>query len=149
MNKKAITPMISTVLLIFFATGLGTLVMSWGASAKVPKAEAVKDICDDISIKITELAFERQVCFGDGILKAVIENNGKADLDNIRAVFLMQEGSMEHVTAAMRAGDIRISEFLIGDGKILKARFIPLAQGTTCIEKRIEVENIRECEDEP
>lgn len=48
MNKKAVSPLIATLLLVIFSIALGSVVMSWGKqyveSAATPKETTVKDV---------------------------------------------------------------------------------------------------------
>lgn len=144
MSKKAITPLISTILLLSFAIGLGTLVMSWGNSEQHSKLS-----CADTDISITELDSSMQICLEGNELKAVIENNGNSQINGIQMVILTSDSVMtkefeadinpreyKHMTFPMGISDI---------SKILKIRFIPIVANDACITKRAEIERVGEC----
>ncbi|HLC64532.1 MAG TPA: SHOCT domain-containing protein [Candidatus Nanoarchaeia archaeon] len=51
MNKKALTPIVSFVLLLLLAIALGTAVMSWKGSSYVPEENQVVEsaLCDPLN----------------------------------------------------------------------------------------------------
>ncbi len=143
MRRKAITPLISTVLLLVFAIGLGTLVMSWGNSS-------YKE-CDFVEIAITELAGKKQICLADSNLKAVIENNGYAEIRGMELVMVLNDAVIiKQYPADIKPGEIKhltMQTDISAVSKILKIRLIPQID-RPCVKKRVEIEKIGECEDE-
>lgn len=144
MRRKAITPLISTVLLLVFAIGLGTLVMSWGNSS-------YKESCDFVEIAITELAGKKQICLADSDLKAVIENNGYAEISGMQLVMVLNDAVItKQYPTDIKPGEIKhltMQTDISAVSKILKIRLIPQID-KLCVNKRVEIERIGECEDE-
>ncbi|MCK5283395.1 MAG: hypothetical protein KAK00_08365 [Nanoarchaeota archaeon] len=145
MNKKAITPLISTFFLIIFAIGLGTLVMSWGNS-NLQKTDLS---CKNAELSITTINNSRQICLEGNKIKSFLENNGNIAIDSIRLVVLTSDsvltgdsevnilpGEFKQVTFPESMGDI---------SKILKIRLIPQVDNELCVESRAEVERIGVC----
>ncbi|GAF78861.1 unnamed protein product [marine sediment metagenome] len=83
MNKKAISPLLSTLVLIFLAIGVGIIVMNWGRTEI-----EVRAVCAvDTGIKIVELNSVPQACyFGSGensFIKIVVENGPNIDVHSL------------------------------------------------------------------
>lgn len=79
-NKKGVSPLIATVLLIAFAVALGAVVMNWGRNIEFSQSE---DKCAGVGIKVRETK-DYAVCYsgtGNNIyLNFIIDNIGKQDL---------------------------------------------------------------------
>ena len=79
-NKKGVSPLIATVLLIAFAVALGAVVMNWGRNIEFSQSE---DKCAGVEIKVRETK-DYAVCYsgtGNNIyLNFIIDNIGRQDL---------------------------------------------------------------------
>jgi len=143
-RKKAITPLISTIMLLLFAVGLGTLVMSWGNSEKFKLAS-----CEHSSISITKIDNVAQLCIKDGIIKGTLENNGNNDINSIKVVMLTSDSLIEeNLNLGIKSGSYSNFEFKskqLDPAKFLKIRIIPLLGEQLCVDNRIELERIGEC----
>lgn len=90
-NKRGITPLVATILLVAFSVGLGALVMSWGEDYIEAKAEfvqgtaEVKSGCDAAEISIIRIGGQDQACAGPNGLQLWIDNGPSIDLYNIHA----------------------------------------------------------------
>ena len=82
-NKRGVSPLIATVLLISFAVALGAVVLNWGRNLDIPKPG---DKCADISIKL-RTANNLQVCYSvsgqDVYIHFIIDNSGNIDIDGL------------------------------------------------------------------
>ena len=83
MNKKGISPLVSTLLLIVTAIGIGILVMNWGRAELETRA-----VCSiDTEIKYVSLNDVPQVCYsgsGDnGFIKVLVENGPNINVDSL------------------------------------------------------------------
>lgn len=82
-NKKGVSPLIATVLLIAFAVALGAVVMNWGRNIEFSKPI---DKCVGVEIKVREVN-NYNVCYsilGDNaFINFVIDNTGKQDLSGL------------------------------------------------------------------
>ena len=144
MNNKAITPLISTILLLVFAIGLGTLVMSWGNSEHQKMTS-----CEDTALSITELNSSKEICLEGTNIKTVLENNGNSHIESLEMIMLTSDSVITQEIDV----DIKPKEFKhlvlpseIGDiSKILKIRLIPNIDSGSCVEKRVEIERIEGC----
>lgn len=144
MSRKGITPLISTVFLIVFAIGLGTMVMSWGNSEQYRAEKG----CNDVDISITSVKMEKQICIYENGLKVLIENNGKVDIKGVRVIVLMPDSVVtEDIITDVKPGEFRYIDLEkdIDFTKILKIRMIPQTENELCVNKKTERENIGEC----
>ena len=83
LNKRGVSPLIATVLLISFAVALGSVVLNWGRNLDISKPG---DVCAGVSIKIRHI-ISSEVCYaGSGkntFIQFILDNNGNADIDGI------------------------------------------------------------------
>jgi len=90
-NKRGITPLVATILLVAFSVGLGALVMSWGEDYIEEKAEFVQGTaevrsgCDVAAISVIKIGGQQQACFGPNGIQVWIDNSPDIDLFNIHA----------------------------------------------------------------
>ena len=90
-SKRAITPLVATILLVAFSVGLGALVMSWGEEYIEEKAEFVqttaeaKTECDLAKISIIQISGQPQACYGPQGIQLWIDNGPDAELFNVHA----------------------------------------------------------------
>ena len=90
MNKKAISPLIATILLIAFAIALGLVVMNWGKSYIEEKAEFTagpsdSSACNLVSFSIIKVGGQPKICFNPETLsvEVFIENGPDRAIDNM------------------------------------------------------------------
>ncbi|MFH1133789.1 MAG: archaellin/type IV pilin N-terminal domain-containing protein [Nanoarchaeota archaeon] len=92
-NKRGVSPLIATVLLIAFAVALGAVVMSWGKNYVEGQAKNVEDKSDreitcttDVSMDWYERDDTRQVCYGNGYVFFMIENGPVRDITQLKLI---------------------------------------------------------------
>lgn len=82
-NKRGVSPLIATVLLISFAVALGSVVLNWGRNLDISKPG---DECAGISIKLRDTN-DVQVCYGgsgqNGYINFIIDNDGTVGIDGL------------------------------------------------------------------
>ena len=82
-NKRGVSPIIATVLLISFAVALGTVVLNWGRSLDISDSG---DICSGIGIKLRNLN-NLQACYiysgNEAYINFIIDNIGNKDVDGL------------------------------------------------------------------
>ncbi len=98
MNKKAISPLMATFLLISFSVGLGAVVMKWGQTYIEEKAEFVQGVretissCESISFNIIQVSGVPQICYKGNTVEIFIENGPNIALEGIHAQIVGTEG---------------------------------------------------------
>ena len=72
-NKKGVSPLIATVLLIAFAVALGAVIMNWGRGFVQQQTNKAEDTANtkvgcalNVNLKIAEIDGNPQLCYGGG-----------------------------------------------------------------------------------
>ena len=82
-NKRGVSPLIATVLLISFAVALGAVVMNWGRNLDISKPG---DVCSGVSIKLRNIG-DVQACYlalgQDAYIHFIIDNTGSKNTDGL------------------------------------------------------------------
>lgn len=89
MNKKALSPLMATIILIAFSIGLGAIVMTWGQSYIEENAQFVQGSgeCDTVTYDI----YEENVCIRDNQVEFYLEN-GETDLTGLKMAIIGTDG---------------------------------------------------------
>ena len=94
-NKKAVSPLIATVLLIAFAVALGAVVMNWGRGYVEDTQDFARERSDaevvcttDIDLNIVNIDLTDQVCYVDlgtneTNVSMILENVASRDIDSL------------------------------------------------------------------
>jgi flagellin-like protein len=155
-QKKGVSPLIATVLLISFAVALGAVVMNWGRNINIISPD---DKCAGIDIEVRKTNYE--VCFSgsgsDAFINFIIDNTGSVDISGLGIWIVGTRGTDFHNLDSLR---IRQGELLdIKDnsvsydfnkyGNIKHVQFIPkiLVENSLdiCPKNAIKAENIDVC----
>jgi flagellin-like protein len=75
-SKKAMSPLVATVLVIAFAVALGVMIMNWGGGSH-DDSHAV-NYCKDVSVVL-----EQEACYSSNSLTLYLKNDGKERFDGI------------------------------------------------------------------
>ena len=155
MNKRGITPLVATLMLISFSVGLGAIVMAWGQQYIEEKAEFITSVqampagCDPVSVKILSISGAKQICVSGQAVRAMIENGPDVAVDNLRANIVSAGGtdSVESVLQASLAPAASSSVAIThkAQGAVRQIKLIPyVTQGNKrqfCEKKAIVVED--------
>ena len=170
LKKKAVSPLIASVLLIAFVVTLGAIVISWTQTFVEDNAgEAKKEGELQVSCQITtslgikQIANSKRICYknismGDGVLEFTLENKGSEDIDGVK-VIIIGENDTNTVTDlkpfAIIAGGIKKGNisfnFTAFGSTVSQADFIPWvtidsSTGTQlCKNIKLEESGIYEC----
>jgi len=163
-TKKAVSPLIATVLLIAFAVALGAVVMNWGRNYIETTAEFAKEKSDteircsmDISLELIRLTDTPQICFTNDTdnptINFTVGNAGTVTITGIRMqVFgvsgiVTQDLNVSLSPASVYRGAINYSEE--GNGTIQQVRFVPEIKvggnDILCAKNHLLVEEIDLC----
>ena len=160
-NKKGLSPLIATVLLVAFSVALGAIVMNFSDTTKVELTEQA-DIhletsfkCSlDILLKIVEVNNDKQIfCNRTGLnnIEIFIENQGTEDADGVQFVFFDNTSAtynFNEMTAVEAHGrtkfDLLVNEsgFIFPPTKILISPIIKTtsSKSVTCYDERIDLD---------
>ena len=96
-SRKAVSPLIATVLLIAFAVALGAVVMNWGRGYVEDTANMARERSDtevtcttDVALAIVEIDNVPQVCYNETVvgeynLSFIVENKKEKTIETIKA----------------------------------------------------------------
>jgi flagellin-like protein len=159
MDKRGISPLIATILLILMSVGMGVAVMSWGEEDIEEKAEFVQGVqettttCDVVSMNVIKVGGVDQMCLLDGKVKGMIDNGPDVNVEAIHARILGENGAsvVENVLdAPLPKGSAAQFMFPAGNvGAITQIKFTPsISMGgkkVSCPQKALLVENVKNC----
>jgi len=147
LNKKAISPLASTITMLMFAVLLGAIVMSWGSNYSVKEEKE----CDKTAVGIMKFNNEPQACSTGEKISFVIENNGKSLIDGFRVFVIGENIFRDDIQLMLSSGDVARSSFPY-DGIIKPeaVKFVPRIEekgfSTLCASNALTVD-IKPCVD--
>ena len=89
-NKKGMSPLIATVLLIAFAVALGAMIMNWSTDVQEPTEEGhststtTTNPCADVQIELNEVFGKTLFCYDNEMIKFNIVNMGSREITGIQ-----------------------------------------------------------------
>ena len=111
-NKKAISPLLSTVILIFAAIAIGVIVMNWGRAALEESAKCSVNT----QVKFVELNKEPQICYAgsgkNGMIHFILENGPSVDISKLHFRIIGEKGVF---TKELPESSIEIGSSIIKD----------------------------------
>jgi flagellin-like protein len=170
MFKKAVSPLIATILLIAFAVALGAVVMNWGRGYVEDTADFAKQRSDqemkcttDVGIDFVEIGGEDQICYNatlDGdqlVFETVLENTKRTDIRGLRIRVI---GNESKIPLTIEEDDFQIlegeSKFLVfnytndtyGYPEQIKItpRVLVSGEEISCSNVGVEIEEVEVCE---
>ncbi len=149
MQKRAMSPLLSTIILIGFAIALGGVVMSWGKAGYTAEKQVME--CEQTSLSLVSYGENKGICSRDGILYFTMQNNGEMDLEGIKVSILGTNDIYSGVIdRKIDVADIVKLDIGYDDvGKIEKIIFVPkfndLEEGQLCPKNGFSIEDVGEC----
>lgn len=142
--KKAISPLVSSILLISFAIVLGMIVMSWGKTTAA--TTVLPEICEGASLNVIKIAGEEQICYKEGNIYATIENNGAIELAGINANIIGDGITSSSADVNIKAADVvKVNMPYSAIGGIKQIRLAPKLKDIICAKNIIAIEDIKTC----
>lgn len=159
MNKRGMSPLFATFLLILISAGLGTVVMSWGEKYIEEKAEFVQGVrevalgCDVLNVNFIQLGGKSQVCSKGNVVNLFFDNGPESDVENFHARVLGDKGVFVKEKVLQQplkmASSVKASFTLSDVGQIKQLKVTPIIKAGTdmlfCNQKALYVENVPEC----
>ena len=146
-NKKAVSPLIATVLLIAFAVSLGAVLLTYMSSLGE---------CGGVSIQIAELNEKPQICYNSNTNKLdfTLENSGHEDIEYLKLTLTgalnVDNIDVDQSFPQSEAKKVSIDYKFIYLGQLQKLKIVPVTlednEETICpTDKSLEIEYIPEC----
>lgn len=152
-NKRGLSPLIATVLLIAFAVALGAVVMSWG-KAYVTMDDTEKVACSKAELKIHEIEGGPELSFSrtENSVSFMIDNTGNVDIKGIRVwVIGERDNLITNIEEEIKQGyplRKKIDYRFVTYGRIKEVNFIPKieveGEEIVCTNQAIGLSSVRE-----
>ena len=158
-NKRGVSPLIATLLLILMSVGMGVAVMSWGEEYIEEKAEFVQGVqetvttCDTVSFSVIFINGVQQLCVKNNAVWGLLDNGPDADIADfhVRVVgeggIFVQEGVLDQPLT--RASATPISFALTDIGAVKQIKLTPKitvgGKQVVCSKQAMQAENILPC----
>ncbi|MBW3018726.1 hypothetical protein KY329_00890 [Candidatus Woesearchaeota archaeon] len=159
-NKKGVSPLVATVILVAFSVGLGALVMSWGEgyieqqATFVQGASEVKTGCDAVDLDLIKIGGIPQVCRTSDTIELWLDNGPNIDLADLHLRIAGFNDIQVHDSVLtqplQKENSEKISVPYNPDiGRILQVKLTPkifeAGQITSCSQKAITIEQLPLC----
>jgi len=108
MNKKGVSPLIATILLIAFAVSVGAVIMNWTSTSTGIESEGHNDGCSNVQLSISIKNGEKSICL-DRENKQIIINveNGPLEVKGIRLSYVGKESNYIDFNEVIEAGILK------------------------------------------
>lgn len=150
MNKKAVSPLIATVLLIAFAVSLGAVVMNWTSGAiQESSPDEHFDVCENVKISVLMKNSEKSICLDREKSQIVLDiENGPVSVDGLRLSYLAKDSNFVDYTKRIEAGIL--SHVALGYdvglyGELSNVKIVPLIGETLCTDGGESFSSISDC----
>lgn len=146
-NKKGVSPLIATVLLIAFAVSLGAVLLTYMTSLGE---------CGGVSIEISEVDNKPQICYNSNTNKLdfTLENSGREHIEYLKLTLTgalnVDNIEVDRTFPRSEASKVSIDYKLQYLGRIQQLKIVPIVlednEEVVCpSEKALTVEGIPEC----
>jgi len=160
-GKRAVSPLIATVLLIAFAVALGAVVMNWGSAyvettqtATTARYQADVGCNQEVQFNIISISGLPQLCNTSTSINFTIENGPYIDIAAMQLYVIGENAVMKQTLEnfSMAKGDITrtgVAYDLATNGTIQQIRFIPIIEvgdrRSVCTQRQKTIDRIRSC----
>lgn len=155
-SKRAVSPLIATVMLLVVAIVVGVLVMNWGRA----QLEDASQCTVNVGLSFVELNKKPQVCYAgagsEGAVTFIVENGVAIDVESLQLRIIgtknvyttdLPDTAVEKGYSLMQT--IPYDFNLFGDIRQLrlvpKVQFLPGEDALLCVEQALVVEDISPC----
>ena len=133
-GKRAVSPLIATVLLIAFCVSLGAVVIQWGSGyvrdrTDETSARSKLDLTcsQDAFLDVVQYNDVEQLCYNGSSLVTVLENGPYVQIDSF-AVYVIGNTSVAKLNitnSTLQKSEVRRFEIAFSDPPAKQVRFIP------------------------
>jgi flagellin-like protein len=164
LKRKALSPLIATVLLIAFAVALGAVVMNWakptGPGGGGPPTTLVKGAnCSQVTFVVEKIGNNPQVCLSRtaaNTLSFIVDNQGGIKIARIKVTVIGASGEPLNQDVPNSAiGEAEVKKISVSYppelGSIAKVKITPVLadyandKDLYCTDKTVETDDVRQC----
>ena len=148
-NRRGISPLIATVLLIAFAVAIGTMIMGWFG-----KGGVIVGDCSETTIEVQVINGKPLFCYDtlNANINVMIKNTGSTDINRLKMRVITPDFKTEDkdlTDSAIKSGDIKTKNInYIHSGKF-RVEIIPIisvgGKERVCSEKVVYADDIPAC----
>lgn len=123
-SKKAMSPLIATVLLIAFAVALGAMIMNWSDNVINDDTIDASKVCEDV-----RLQNNGDFCYSNNRLNLGLKNNGVPKIEQVRLNSSSSVGDLALAlkdSSMIQGESIELSVPFIYDGGEIRIDLIPV-----------------------
>ncbi len=84
-SRKAVSPLVATILLIAFAVALGAVVMNWGSS-EIKSQINENTGCKSVNMQWYTVQGKPEICYDDSKLAFSIQNGANFDIQQLKVI---------------------------------------------------------------
>jgi flagellin-like protein len=148
-NKRGISPLIATVLLIAFAVSIGTMIMNWGKDVIANVGD-----CNDVKLDVQTINGKPLFCYDtlNNKINVMIKNTGGVDIKELRLSVTAADFSHEEKIiddSALKSGAIITKNIDFIKSGTFKVEIVPYivsgGKEKACLDKSLVSENIERC----
>lgn len=108
-QKKALSPLIATVLLIAFAVSIGTMIMAWTIDQPETPTDT-SDVCAQTSISLQQTTSGDAICYDEEtqVVRFLLQNTGEQTIKELTLRVIDEEQNIDETTlnAELAPGDL-------------------------------------------
>jgi flagellin-like protein len=147
-NRRGISPLIATVLLIAFAVSIGTMIMSWG------KEVASVGDCSETRLEVQTISGKPLFCYDtlNNKINVMVKNVGSTNIDKLKMRVIAQDFSAEDrdvESSALKAGDIMTKNIDYIRSGTFRVELLPVitvgGKQVVCSDKNVFIDDIGSC----
>ncbi|MGM0609178.1 MAG: archaellin/type IV pilin N-terminal domain-containing protein [Candidatus Muiribacteriota bacterium] len=155
MDKKGVSPLVATVLLIAFSVSLGAVIMNWTTAAGIEETnhEDVSNLCEAVSISLFNDGAEKSICLDRDKNKLIMDvENKQKKIDGLRISFLGKKSDFIDYKNSIESGVLSHIELdydpaIYGELKNIKVLpYIKKTDKLYCSNKAITLSTIKDCD---
>ncbi|MBD3209574.1 hypothetical protein GF367_04130 [Candidatus Woesearchaeota archaeon] len=154
-NKKGMSPLIATVLLIAFAVALGAMIMNWSTDIEEPISKTQttsSDPCSGVRLALAEVGGSPTFCYQGGAIKFIVVNEGSKEISGVqlRTVDADLAQVKEDIPGSgVTVGDTFSHDFSFDKSGMVHVELVPFVfannQPHYCLNQRIVQDVLPEC----
>ncbi len=155
-NRKGMSPLIATVLLIAFAVALGAMIMNWSADIETQQQVAPSTTtspCDQVHISLNEVFGKKIFCYADGVIRFNIVNDGSTGINGLQVRTVdaqLKEVKQDIPDSAVAVGDTFQYELPFSKSGKIHVELVPKVvvnnEVSFCVDKKIVRDILPDCD---
>ena len=154
MNKRGVSPLIATVLLIAFAVSLGAVVMNWTSAELEIASSGGSSLCSDVSVQVLNKGSGKAICLDRDARKIIIDiENGPVRIDGFRLSYLSSVSDFIDFRRRIEAGvlsKVELDYDPVLYGELRNVKIVPIVRDSAgsevyCTTKSLSFSIIDDC----